>query len=76
MLVSMRVHILTFLLAVYLNRHMRTGNSALLNSFGRKRHRRNTQRIQLGCERLPVRQELQQCCCQHIACRTHTTIQI
>ena len=76
MVVVMGMCVIGFFHTIYRNRHMCAGDAALYGRLPAILHTGNAESVQLVHKAIRVRQQLQQCRGQHIACGTHAAIQI
>lgn len=71
MVVVMGMCVIGFFHTIYRNRHMCAGDAALYGRLPAILHTGNAESVQLVHKAIRVRQQLQQCRGQHIACGTH-----
>ena len=69
-------HLLGFFLALYLHMDMSPANTTLFILTGRHFHTGNSDVIDLLKKCISVREQFQQCGCQHITCSSHITFNI
>ncbi len=72
----MMVVIALFLFTVYRHGHVGSCNTTFHGRFLLKNNARNPKPIEFPHKFIRIRQQLQQRCCQHIACRPHSTVKI
>ena len=66
----------SFFLTVYRYGHVRSCNAAFYRRLFLKVYAGYTERVEFFYKFIGSRQQFQQCCCQHIAGRTHSAVQI
>ena len=71
MLVQAFMHFFGFFFAVHFNSDMRSPNPAFYRCLSWNRHAWNTKAVEFGYESISIREQFQQCRCQHISCSAH-----